>query len=238
MTPMIPLSAPHNFYDTLPPEARAAIDAASCYLDLCKGARVMAQGQPSDHLHQILSGEVKVSSTSREGRETVIALIRGGGWVSLSEIFSGLPANADVTALTPVRVRSLARTALLELMGRYPQIAEELLRVLSQRFSILYHFSVDRDVLTLKERVIKTLYMQALSHGLQSGEVTIALPQEELGKLLAGGRQALNRVLKELEREGLLEASYGGVRLLGLEVLRSRYGYLVDVDEPVAVYRD
>ncbi len=198
----------------------------------------MWQGEPSHHLHQVIFGEVKVSSVSRDGRETVVALIRDGGWVSLSEIFSGLPGNADVTALTPIRLRSVSRAALLVLMREHPTIAEELLRVLSQRFSILYHSSVDRSVLSLKERVIKALYIQAYSHGVPTGEVTIMLPQEELAKMLDAGRQALNRVLQELQREGLIESGYGAVRLLGLAAVQKTYGYLVDVGQPVAVYRD
>lgn len=235
---MIPLPQPHDFYGALPPSVQAAIDAASTYKDLPKGGRVMRQGEPSHHLHQVIAGEVKVSSLSHDGRETVVALIRDGGWVSLSEIFSGLPGNADVTALTPVRLRSVSRSALLELMREHPTIAEELLRVLSQRFSILYHTSVDRSVLSLKERVIKALYIQAYSHGAPTGEVTISLPQEELAKMLDAGRQALNRVLQELQREGLIESGYGAVRLLGLDAMRKKYGYLVDVGQPVAVYRD
>lgn len=235
---MIPLPTPHDFYDAQPAAVRAAIDAASTFKDLPKGGRVMRQGEHSHHLHQVMAGEVKVSSLSRDGRETVVALIREGGWVSLSEIFSGLPGNADVTALTSVRLRSVCRAALLELMREYPTIAEELLRVLSQRFSILYHSSVDRSVLSLKERVIKALYIQAYSHGAPRGEVTISLPQEELAKMLDTGRQALNRVLQELQREGLIESGYAAVRLRGLDAVRQRYGYLVDVGQPVAVYRD
>jgi len=235
---MIPLQHPHDFYGVQPAAVRAAIDSASSFRDLPKGGQVTRQGELSHHLHQVVSGEVKVSSVSRDGRETVVALIRTGGWVSLSEIFSGLPGNADVTALTPVRIRSVAKPALLALMRDHPTIAEELLRVLSQRFSILYHASVDRSVLSLKERVIKALYIQACSHGALTGEVTISLPQEELAKMLDAGRQALNRVLQELQREGLIEAVYGAIRLLSLTEVENCYGYLIDVGQPVAVYPD
>lgn len=235
---MIPLSHAHDFYDAQPPQVRAAIDAASSFRDLPKGGQVTRQGEPSQHLHQVISGTVKVSSVSRDGRETVVALIRNGGWVSLSEMFSGLPGNANVTALTPVRIRSVAKPALLALMHDHPTLAEELLRVLSQRFSILYHASVDRSVLGLRERVIKALYIQALSQGTPSGEVTISLPQEELAKMLDAGRQALNRVLQELQREGLIEAVYGAVRLLSLAEVERRYGDLIDVGQPVAVFPD
>lgn len=235
---MIPITNAYDFHDPLPAEVRSAIDAASRFQDLPRGSRIMHKGEVMDQIHQVLDGEVKVSSTSREGRETVLALIRRGGWVALSEVFSCLPATADVTALTPIRVRSVDKSALLDLMRRHPSIAEGMLRVLSLRFSLLYHLSVDRSVLTLKERVVKTLYMQACSHGLPMGQVRLMQSQEELGKLLGAGRQALNRVLKELEREGLVTAGYGGIHLRGIEVLRERYGYLIDVDEPMAVYGD
>lgn len=235
---MIPIHNAYDFYDVLPAEVRAAIEAASRFHEIPRGGRLMHKGDVTQQLHQVLHGEVKVSSTSREGRETVLALIRQGGWIALSEVFSGLPATADVTALVPIRVRSIDKPTVLDLMRRHPSIAEGMLRVLSLRFSLLYHFSVDRSVLTLKERVVKTLYMQACSHGLAAKDVTLTQSQEELGKLLSAGRQALNRVLKELEREGLVEAGYGGIRLLGLERLRERYAYLVDVSEPMVVYTD
>ncbi|HEX5806340.1 MAG TPA: Crp/Fnr family transcriptional regulator [Macromonas sp.] len=235
---MIPLRRPHDFYEALPENVRAAIDAASAYRELPKGSRVMRQGEPSHCLYQVVSGEVKVSSLSREGREVVVALIRSGGWVSVSEIFSGLPGNADVTALSPVRIRVVSRADLLQLMRAHPVISEEFLRILSQRFSILYHTSVDRSSLSLKERAIKALYIQAYSHGACTGEVRITLPQEELAKLLDVGRQALNRVLQELQREGLIEAGYGAVRLLSLEAVHQRYDHLVNVGQPVAVYED
>lgn len=235
---MIPISNAYDFYADLPVDVRAAIDAVSRFEDLARGSRIMRKGEVSEKLYQVLDGEVKVSSISREGRETVLALIRRGGWVALSEAFSGLAAAADVTAMTAIRIRLVGKSDLQDLLRRHPSIAEGVIRVLSLRFSLLYHFTVDRSTLTLKERVVKTLYMQACSHGDPRGCVTISLVQEDLGKLLAAGRQALNRVLKELEREGLLQAGHGGIRLRDLEVLRQRYGSLIDVNEPMAVYSD
>lgn len=56
---MIPLSAPHDFYDTLPEPARSAIDAASRYRGSPKGSLLIRQGGPSDQIHQFVTGAVK-----------------------------------------------------------------------------------------------------------------------------------------------------------------------------------
>ena len=98
---------------------------------------------------------------------------------------------------------------------------------------------MDRSILSLKERVLKTLYMLSFSHGktaANSSDILIELSQEELSKLLVASRQNLNKVLKELEREGLLKISYGSVCLHGLEPIRQHYGYLVNVGQPAPVY--
>lgn len=237
---MIPLRDLHNFYDALSPAIRAQIDAVSSFVDMARGAVICGEGQLSSRLYQIVSGEVKVSSSSHDGREVVLAMIRRGDWVSFSEMFSGLPANADIIAITPVRLRVIHRTALHKLMKAYPEISEQILRVMSLRISMLCRLVIDRDALPLKERVAKTLYLQAFSHGLNATDqhLLISLSQEELAKLLGTSRQNLNKVLKELEREGMLQLSYGGVCLMGLEPIQRRYAHLVNVDQPVAVYPD
>lgn len=125
-------------------------------------------------------------------------------------------------------------------MNRHPEIARGILRVVSLRTRLMLHLIDDRN-LSLKERVVKTLYAQAFSHGKFGGELSrilISLSQEELSKLLVSSRQQLNRTLKELECEGLLELGYGGIYVRDLESLRQRYGHLIDVDEPAAVFED
>jgi len=57
---MIPLSAPHDFYDALPEPARSAIDAASRYWGSPKGSLLTRQGGPSDQIHQFVTGAVKM----------------------------------------------------------------------------------------------------------------------------------------------------------------------------------
>ena len=110
---------------------------------------------------------------------------------------------------------------------------------MSLRFALMYYVEVDRNALTLKERVLKTLYMLSFSHGKRSGastDIVIEMSQEALSKLLGASRQNLNRALKELEREQLLAVGYGAIHLPGLEAIRQHYPYLVDVAQPAPAY--
>lgn len=236
---MIPINNMHNFSDALPSVVREEIDSIGSFRNVPQGGMIFRAGDPCTELVQIHAGEAKVSACNREGREAVAALIRPGDWIGISEIFSGLPTMSDVLALSPVRLRAIGKRDFEALIDRHPVLARHLLRLLSLRFSTIYYTGVDRSVLTLQERTVKTLYMLSFSHGKSTGDgddILIALPQAELGKLLAVSRQNLNRVLKRLAQEGMLTVRYGGVYLHGLEAIRQRYGHLVNVHQPAAVY--
>lgn len=146
--------------------------------------------------------------------------MKSGDWIGLSELFTALPAMSDVIALSPVRLRTIRQRDFEALMNRHPAIARQLLRLLSLRFSVMYYLDIDRNALTLKERLLKTLYVLSFSHGKRindSQNIVIEMSQDDLNKVLVASRQNLNKVRKELEREGLLKVNYGSICLPGLE---------------------
>ena len=238
---MIPFSNMHNFSAELPTEVLDAIDKSSNYRSISAGTTIVHGGDVCNELYQICSGEARYCSVDTQGRETVAAFVKEGDWIGLSELFTGLPAMSDVEATRNVRLRVIRKPDFELLIDQHPVIARQLLRLLSLRFSAMYYLNVDRTALSLKERAVKTLYTLSFSHGKHGqneDDILIELSQEELGKVLAVSRQNLNRVLKELEREGLLSLSYGAIRLKGLHGILSQYGHLVDVNQPIPVYSD
>lgn len=229
----------HNFFDALPPEIREAIDAVSAYKTVAEGEMVLRCGAPTGRLFQVCEGSVMVCVSDHQGRESVAAFLKAGDWIGLSEMFTGLPSMSDVVATAPSRLRTIKQPDFDALLDRFPTLTRELLRVMSLRFALMYYVEVDRNALTLKERVLKTLYMLSFSHGKRSAastDIVIEMSQEALSKLLGASRQNLNRALKELEREQLLAVGYGAIHLPGLEAIRQHYPYLVDVAQPAPAY--
>jgi CRP-like cAMP-binding protein len=49
----------------------------------------------------------------------------------------------------------------------------------------------------------------------------VKVSQEVLAAMVSSSRQSTNQVLKELESQGLIKVSYGGVEIVTLEGLRS-----------------
>lgn len=225
----------HNFFDLLPAAVQEEFAAVSTFRKVGQGSMIVRAGERRDTLHQLVQGKVKYCSCDYHGRETVTAYMKDGDWIGLSEIFTGMPAMSDVVALSPLRLRTIGKRDFEALMDRHPVIARQLLRLFSLRFSAIYCLGQDRSALTLKERLLKTLYTLSFD-GNRTGdaEIVIRMSQEELGKVMAASRQSLNRLLRELEREGLISLGYGTIRLPGRDRISQRYGYLVGAENPSA----
>lgn len=236
---MIPVNNMHNFFDALPADVQAAFDGVSSYRDIAQGDMILRAGEVRKELYQLFEGSAKYCHWDYQGREMVAAVVRRKDWVGISALFTRLPAMSSVVALSSVTLRVVKQRDLERLMDRFPIVARELLRLQSLRFNVMYCLDIDRSVLRLKERLIKTLYALSLGQSqLVEGHhgTPIEMSQEELSKLLIASRQKLNQALKDLEREGLVEVGYGRVCLRNLDDIGKRYAHLLGGSQPVAVY--
>lgn len=219
---MIPAFDIHNFFDDLPAEIQNEFERVSKYRTVASGTTLVRIGEKRAYVHQLIQGEVKYCSYDSQGRETVTARMRCGDWIGLSEICTGEPAMANVVAMSNIHLRTIAGSDFEKLLDRHPVIARKLLRLFVMRFNLVYRLSQDRNELTLKQRLIKMLFALSREHPV------IRMSQEDLGKLLAASRQAMNGLLKELEREGVLALGYRSIRVLGHAPLDREYVHLFD----------
>lgn len=224
---MIPIFDLHNFCEALPVEVRREFDKVSKYRTVDAGAAIVRNGDTRHYVHQLMSGQVIYCSFDRHGRETVAAAMKPGDWIGLSEVFTDAPAMADVVATSQVELRTISRRDFEGLLDSHPVIARQLLKLFSLRFSIVYRSAQDQRELTLKERLLKMLYLMAFRPGQAEAGAPIGLSQDNLAKMLAASRQTLNRLLKELEHEGLVTLGYRSIRLTARERIEREYGDLL-----------
>ena len=96
-----------------------------------EGRVIIAAGQPNERLYIVLRGEVSVRLHSLDV-PPVARLTRGDVFGELS-VIDGEPTSAFVVAESRCRLLGLDRDALWELFRRTPQIANNLLAILTRR---------------------------------------------------------------------------------------------------------
>jgi CRP/FNR family transcriptional regulator/CRP/FNR family cyclic AMP-dependent transcriptional regulator len=89
--------------------------------------QIMWRGEPGANLYIIVDGCVKVHSSSENGSEVTLAVLRKGECFGELSIIDGAPRSTDVTSLVPTRCLVLDSQALKDAVERNPSIAWHLM---------------------------------------------------------------------------------------------------------------
>jgi len=101
-------------------------------VELAPSAVLLREGEVGDSLFVVLAGELAVSK--RSGVTDVPLAIVGPGEVQGElAVLEGRPRTATVRAIGPATLLSLRRDALLDVLGRQPELALALLRTIAGR---------------------------------------------------------------------------------------------------------
>lgn len=91
-----------SFLAALSPEEAEAIRAHGVVRTYERGTALFHERQTSDRVHVVLSGRVKLSSVSEDGKESVLAIRGPGDLLGELSAIDDEPRSASATALEPV----------------------------------------------------------------------------------------------------------------------------------------
>jgi len=131
-------SAHLNPFGSLNQEILALIERNMSEELFAQGEPLMRKGDPGTSLMVIQEGEVEVS-VEQDGERHVITRAGSGEIMGEMALLSQGPRMATVTAITPVKVRSLSAKRFDELATRYPRISALLTLLLASRLGTGTH---------------------------------------------------------------------------------------------------
>ena len=172
----------------------------------------------------VLHGRFTVAREHRDGR-AVTAVLGPGDMVGELSVFDPGPRTSTVTAVTGGRVAALTGGDLLVWGTARPHVATRLLQVLARRLRRTNSTVADLMFVDVAGRMAKALLELAARFGQRHGpEVWVphGLTQAELGQLVGGSRETVNKTLSEFASRGWLRLENRAVVLLDLPRLAQR----------------
>lgn len=185
-------------------------------------AEIFAKGSPGDRMMAVMRGRVKISSLSSEGREIVLNIISEGEIFGEIALIDGKERTADAVAMTECDLLVLHRRDFLPFLERHADVCLILLGVLCERLRRTSEQLEDISFRHLQSRLAKVLLRLARSD-LPDAEgglrVDLGLSQRELGTIVGGTRESINKHLQALHRSGIVELEKGAVLIRDVAAL-------------------
>jgi len=181
-----------------------------------QGEIILLEGEFTETLFFIASGAVKVFKTSAEGKEQIISIVRPGESFNDVPIFDDSPNPTSAQAMTPVVLYGLKKNQLKDSLQKHPQIALNIIKVLSERVRQLMSLVEDLSFKHVIGRVAKIL----LEHAGDGATPGLRLTQQEMAAMAGTVREVVARSLKALEEEGAISLNRHRIMINDREALQ------------------
>jgi CRP-like cAMP-binding protein len=183
---------------------------------------IFVEGEKGNYVVLIVSGIVKISRTSRDGRVKTLALLRAKDFFGEMAIFlQKHERSANAEALSECRVITIEQGDFERLLREYPGISVRIIQTLAERI-----VSANRQIKTLalgdsRARLSDLLLFLKDDFGQSDGGMPVVpLTHQEIADLAGISRETATRLLNVLESDGAVRLKSRRVVLSDLETLK------------------
>jgi len=202
--PVRPHAPPEDLIDALAlSPAMAALARQSGLRRFRKGVLLIQEGDVSDTVYLLLSGQVKIYAAADNGREITFGLHGPGALVGEMSLDGG-PRSASAVTTAPTQAGVVTRAMLLEHMRLHPEFALEMLTTVIGRARSATRHARDLALVDSYGRLAQLL--EALARPADNGHACIEgrLTHAEIASRIGCSREMVSRLLKDLERGGYI----------------------------------
>ena len=212
--------ARHSFFQDASPGMLDRLAARARGATYAPGQAIFRKGDAGLGLFAVLSGLVRISLPSENGRELVLRLIGPNEVFGEIALLDGGQRTADASAAANCHLLFLDRRDFLAALADEPGFGIKLLAFLCQR---LRQTSEQVEDLTFADpsiRLAKALLQLAERQGAaNSAEIKVNTTQKELGVAIGLSRESTNKYLREWERGGHIALQKGACVILHKDFL-------------------
>jgi len=174
-----------------------------------KGSIIYWNGEQGNEVYFIRSGLVKLSRSVDE-REITLALLQTGDFLGDLDLIPHLPRHsATAEAIEPTVLYAILKSDLNSFLLDCPQLALNILNLLSSRLRNAYELIQDLTMLDVRQRIYKVLLRLSREHGIRMPDgggtlIPLKLTHQQLASMAGMVRETATKVLLELQDEGMI----------------------------------
>lgn len=181
------------------------------------GDVIFHMGSPGSSMMAVLSGQVRISISSPEGKELLLAIIHPGEVFGEIALLDGKERSADATAIGACSLAVLERRDVLVFLERHPEAWVRIVEVLCERFRENTQHAAEVSLLQLPARLAKAL-LRMEGEGIAGSK---ALSQRELGNMVGAARESVNKCLNDWQRRGVIRLDDNAIAILDRHALEA-----------------
>jgi CRP/FNR family cyclic AMP-dependent transcriptional regulator len=210
----------HPIFCDLDTEALEQLSRYAKHSILKRGATICSKGDPGNSMFAVISGTVKISVSSADGRSAILNLIGPGELFGEIAVLDGQARTADATANTNCEIFAIDRRDFLPFVRSQPTLGMKFIELLCMRLRWTSD-QVEQVILQdLPGRLAGALIRLTDKYKLAPAGRTIAITQQEISEMVGMTRESINKQLRVWAARNWVRLEHGAIVVLEPEPLQ------------------
>jgi len=172
-----------------------------------KDTVVFFENEEGDTFFMIVDGRIKVTILGDDGREIILSVLGPGDFFGEMALLDNEPRSATTIAVEETELLTLQRVDFQSVLTDNRSITSALIKVLTSRLRRANHQISTLALLDVYGRVARVILDMAREEGKRLKDGRIAFRRathQEIANRIGTTRETVTRMLKDLERQGLI----------------------------------
>ena len=209
----------HPIFRELEPEALDQLCRYAKHITLKRGAALFSKGDPGNSLFAVISGTLKMSISSPEGRNAILNLIGPGQVFGEMAVLSGQARSADATANTNCEMFVIDRRDFLPFVRNHPALAMKFIELLCERVRRTSD-QVEQIILQDLPGRLASALLGLTERNKSDDSRTIEITQQEISEMVGMTRESINKQLRAWAARSWVRLEHGAIVVLDTGSLR------------------
>jgi CRP-like cAMP-binding protein len=211
----------HPIFSDLEPDAFDQLCRYAKLSTLKRGATIFSKGDAGNGLFAVISGTVKISSSSPEGRSAILNLIGSGEVFGEVALLDGLSRTTDAIANSDCEIFVIDRREFIPFVRSQPALAMKFIELLCARLRWTSE-QVEQVILQdLPGRLASALIRLIERHQQSPTGRTITITQQEISEMVGMSRESINKQLRAWATRKWVRLEHGAIVVLDADSLQA-----------------
>src|SRR3954452_1204066 len=188
---------------------------------LKRGATLFSKGDAGNSLIAVISGTVKISTSSAEGRSAILNLIGSGEVFGEIALLDGLERTTDATANSDCELYVIDRREFIPFLHDQPAMAMKFIQLLCARLRRTSEHVEQIILQDLPGRLASALLRLTEKPKQPRAGRTVAITQQEISEMVGMSRESINKQLRAWENRNWVRLEHGAIVVLDAPSLQA-----------------
>jgi CRP/FNR family transcriptional regulator len=179
-----------------------------------KKETIFSEGEPPEWFYLVLSGKVKITKLSHEGKEVILEVISPTDIFGGVAVIKGFPYPANAIAMEDAEVLKISRKNLLRLVDRFPNLMYCMAMQMGERMKSSYDSLKNIALERVEARIAALLLKLAGKVGVESKQGTVIdmrLTKQDVADMVGTTVETSIRTFSKFKKQDLVSEADGKI---------------------------